>query len=63
LLTLETGVNIPGLIAAVANEAAEAGTLLPDQLALLADAVADMLSDITNLITGGIGGSLSNQEA
>lgn len=63
LLTIGTTTNIPALITEIANTAAEAGQLIPEQLAELADTVASLLSEITSLITGGIGGSLSNVDA
>lgn len=63
IMVLNQGADIPGLIAAVANKAAEAGQILPEQLAELADAVAEVLSQITSLITGGISGNLKNADA
>ena len=47
LMTINEETNLPGLITDIANKAAEAGALIPEQLAELADAVADMLDSIT----------------
>lgn len=63
ILTINTGANIPGLIQAVAQEAAKAGAMLPEQMAELADTVSGMLSDIVSIIGNGIEGSMSNVEA
>ena len=63
IMVLNQGADIPGLIAAVANKAAEAGQILPEELAELADAVAELLSQMTSLITGGISGNLKNADA
>ena len=63
IMVLNQGADIPGLIATVANKAAEAGQILPEQLAELVDAVAEVLSQITSLITGGISGNLKNADA
>ena len=63
MLTITTGTDIPGMIAAIAEQAAKAGYLIPEQLAELADAVEEMLSNVTSLITGGIEGNLSNADA
>jgi len=44
LLTISESTDLSGLITAIANAASEAGALIPEQLAEIADAVADMLS-------------------
>ena len=63
ILTITSNTDIPALVRDIAAAAAEAGALLPEQLAELADAVADMISSITKAITGGISGTLNNVDA
>ena len=63
LLTLTNVTDIPGLVTDIGNAAAKAGALIPEQLAELADTVAQMLSEIANLIKSGITGSLNNVDA
>lgn len=60
MLKLGANTNIPALIQDIADEAARARKMIPEQLAELADAVQGMLQQITSLIQGGIKGSLSN---
>ena len=63
ILHLSEGANIAGLVTSITNEAAAAGQLIPEQLAELADTVEKMLSSITNLLSSGISGKLSNEQA
>lgn len=63
LLTLTDKTDIPGLMSALADEAAKQGKLIPEQIAELADAVRDLLAQITSLIQGGIKGTLSHVDA
>ena len=62
LITLDSTVDIRGLIIAITNEAARAGALLPEQLAELVDTIEKMLSSITELISKGFNGELTNVE-
>lgn len=63
IVSIEQGTNISGLISDITNEAMQAGTLLPDQIAELRDTLADALSSMTDAITGGIEGTLNNVDA
>ena len=63
ILTINSQTNIPGLVQAIATEAQKAGVLLPEQLAELTDAVADMIKKIIELIQNGISGNLSRAGA
>ena len=63
LLLLGESTDIPALVTAIANEAAKAGAIIPSELAKIADAIADMLSEIASLLSDGIGGSLNNEGA
>ena len=62
MLKLGANTNIAALIQDIADEAAKAGKMIPEQLAELADAVQSMLEEITSLISNGIKGSLNNSD-
>ena len=62
ILTIEQSANIKGIIQMIAQKAAEAGALLPEELDELNDALVQALRDITNIISSGIGGSISSEE-
>lgn len=62
ILTIEQGADIQGIIQAIAQKAAEAGALLPEELDELNDALVQVLRDITNIISSGIGGSISGEQ-
>lgn len=63
ILHLGENADIPGLMAAIANEAAAAGQMIPEQLAEIADAIESMLSNIVSLLGNGLSGNLSNADA
>lgn len=63
ILTLGENADIPGLMTAIANEAAAAGQMIPEQLAEIADAIESMLSNIVSLLGNGLSGNLSNADA
>ena len=63
ILKLDDSANIPAIMQEIAQAAAESGGLLSNELAELADAVADAIKGYADLISGGIEGSLSNVQA
>ena len=63
ILKLDDSANIPAIIQEIAQAAAESGGLLSNELAELADAVADAIKGYADLISGAISGSLSNTQA
>ena len=63
ILKLDDSANIPAILQMIAQAAAESGGLLSNELAELADAVADAIKSYADLIKGGIEGSLSNVQA
>ena len=63
VITFTNETDIKGLIAEISQIAADSGALLPEQLAELADAISDLLTGITNIISNGITGSISNSDA
>ena len=63
ILKLGQNANIPAIMQEIAQVAAESGGLLTNELAELADAVADAIKGYADLISGGIEGSLSNVQA
>jgi len=60
LLKIDDSANIPAILQAIAQVAAESGGLLSNELAELADAVADAIKGYADLIKGSISGSLNN---
>lgn len=60
ILTLESGANIQGIIQLIVDQAKSAGQMIPEEIAELKDAIVETLKSITNLISNGIEGSLSN---
>ena len=63
ILKLEPNANIPAIMQEIAQKAAESGGLLSDELAELADAVANTIKGYADLIKGAIKGSLTNVQA
>lgn len=63
ILKLSPSANIPAIMQEIAQAAAESGGLLANEMAELADAVADAIKGYADLISGGIEGSLSNEGA
>ena len=63
ILKLDDSTNIPAIMQEIAQAAAESGGLLSNELAELADAVADAIKGYADLISGAISGSLSNTQA
>jgi hypothetical protein len=63
LLTINSGADIPGIMARIYEYSEKYGNLLPEELAELADAVAEFLANITSLITKGITSGLTRAEA
>ena len=62
ILTIRKSANIPAIIQQIAQQAANAGALIPDELAELNDALVQALRDITSIISSGIGGSISGEQ-
>lgn len=63
ILKLGPNANIPAIMQEIAQAAAESGGLLANEMAELADAVADAIKGYADLISGGVEGSLSNVQA
>ena len=63
IATIGEKAKIPQLITRIAQSAAKANMLLPEQLAELSDAVNSYFDNIVNLIKNGISGNLSNVDA
>ena len=63
ILKLEPNANIPAIMQEIAQAASESGGLLANEMAELADAVADAIKSYADLIKNGISGSLSNVQA
>lgn len=63
ILKIEPNADIPAIMQAVAQAAAESGSLLSNEMAQLADTVADAIKSYADLISGGIEGSLNNEQA
>ena len=62
ILTVSENTDIPKLVAEIANVAAEAGAIIPEELAKLADAVKETLASIVSLLSGGLSGNLNNAQ-
>jgi len=62
LLTLEDNADITGIITSLGQLAAAAGDMIPSELAELEDAIAELLSKITDLISKGFKGELNNAD-
>lgn len=63
ILKIGETADIPAIMQAVAQAAAESGGLLSNEMAQLADTVADAIKSYADLISGGIEGSLTNTQA
>ena len=63
ILKLDDSADIPAIMQAVAQAAAESGGLLSNEMAQLADTVADAIKSYADLISGGIEGTLTNTQA
>ena len=63
ILKIGETADIPAIMQAVAQAAAESGGLLSNEMAQLADTVADAIKSYADLISGGIEGSLTNIQA
>ena len=63
ILKIDENADIPSIMQAVAQAAAESGGLLSNEMAQLADTVADAIKSYADLISGGIEGSLNNEQA
>ena len=63
ILKLDDSANISAIMQEIAKAAAESGGLLSNELAELADTVADVIKGYADLISGAISGSLSNTQA
>ena len=62
ILTIENGTDIQTIIQKLATEVTRAGAVLPEELAELNDALVQALRDIANMISNGIGGSISGED-
>ena len=60
IMTITETAKIPEIINRLAHQAAEAGAIIPEQMAELQDAVLGVLNSITKAIESGIKGSLSH---
>lgn len=63
ILKLGPNANIPAIMQEIAQAAAESGGLLANEMAELADTIADAIKGYADLISGGVEGSLSNEGA
>ena len=63
ILKLGPSANIPAIMQEITQAAAESGGLLANEMAELADTVADAIKSYADLIKNGISGSLSNVQA
>ena len=63
ILTLSSEAQIPNLVGEIGQLAQKAGVIIPEQLAQLEDAIVGLLDNIVSLLSNGVSGSLSHENA
>ena len=63
ILTLESNADIPGILSELGQLAYQAGLMIPEEMAVLEDTIAELLSSMGEMISKGISGDLNHQEA